>query len=104
MNNGIKTREEIFKFIENNMGYLIDNFHISKIGLFGSFSRGEANDDSDIDLVIEFDDGIADLYELKENLREYFRKAFGREVDVVREKYLKPRAKKNILKEVIYVA
>ena len=72
--------------------------------MFGSFSRGEADSKSDIDLVIEFDEGVFDIFETKENLREFFRNSLGREVDIVREKYIKPRIRERIMKEVVYVS
>ena len=104
MNNQNITRQDIFNFIENNLDFMRVNFHISKIGIFGSFSRDEADENSDIDLIIEFDGKIDEIFETKEKIREFFQNAFGREVDIVREKFLKPRASKRILDEVLYVS
>jgi len=58
---------------------------------------------SDIDLVVEFEENTQNLYDLKRALKEYIREKLNIEVDIAREKYLKPRYKKSILKETYYV-
>ncbi|MGC9315202.1 MAG: nucleotidyltransferase family protein [bacterium] len=98
----IETREDIESYLDENLEFLKKNFNISKIGLFGSFSRDEADENSDIDLIVEFE-GEVDIFETKEQLREFFRESLGREVDIVRQKYLKPRAKERIMEEAVYV-
>ena len=79
-----------------------DRFHIIRIGLFGSYARGEQNLNSDIDLLVEFEDNTQDLYDLKIQLKDFFKKNIGLEVDICREKYIKPRIKNSILKETVY--
>lgn len=34
-------------------------YPIKQIGLFGSYARGEADEDSDIDLIVEFEDKVS---------------------------------------------
>ncbi|HDR90767.1 MAG TPA: hypothetical protein ENN75_00805 [candidate division Zixibacteria bacterium] len=102
MDRKIENREDIESYLEENLEFLKETFKISKIGLFGSFSRDKADENSDIDLIVEFE-GEVDIFEMKEKLREFFHESLGREVDIVREKYLKPRAKERILEEAIYV-
>ena len=79
-----------------------DRYHIIRIGLFGSYARGDQNVNSDIDLLIEFEDNTQDLYDLKLQLKDFFQKNLGIEIDICREKYIKPRIKKSILKETVY--
>ncbi|MBT5934860.1 MAG: nucleotidyltransferase family protein [Sulfurimonas sp.] len=81
----------------------MEKYHITKIGLFGSFARDEQTQDSDVDLLIELEDGITDIYDLKISLNNYLSDAFERSVDLAREKYLKPYVKELILKDAIYV-
>lgn len=102
MDRKIENREDIESYLEENLEFLKKTFKISKIGLFGSFSRDKADENSDIDLIVEFE-GEVDIFETKEKLRQFFRESLGREVDIVRQKYLKPRAKERILEEAIYV-
>lgn len=81
---------------------LLEKFHVTKIGLFGSYARGEQSDSSDIDLLVEFEENTQDLYDLKLQLKEFFRNKFGIDTDICREKYIKSRVKKSILKETVY--
>ena len=96
------TRDQILSFISQNKKMLRDRYHITRIGLFGSYARGEQKDTSDIDLLIEFEENTQDLYDLKIQIKELFRSKFGIETDICREKYIKPRIKKTILKETVY--
>jgi uncharacterized protein len=96
-------QEVILAFIRLNRGSLAEQFHICKIGLFGSFARNEQKPESDIDLVVEFEENTPDLYDLKEELRTFSNQRFYRGVDVAREKYLKPYVRNQILSEAVYV-
>ena len=58
---------------------------------------------SDVDLLIEIEDGTKNIHDLKVSLNNYLSKAFDRTVDIAREKYLKSYAKESILKDTIYV-
>ncbi len=61
----MKTRDQILTFLSQNKKLFRDKFHIVRIGLFGSYARGEQNLDSDIDLLVEFEDNTQELYDLK---------------------------------------
>lgn len=99
----MKDRAEILDFLKNNRHFILTHYHITKIGLFGSFARDEQSDESDVDVLIDIEDGTQDIYDLKVSLKAYLSEAFGRSVDLAREKYLKPYAKEAILKDAIYV-
>ncbi len=100
----MKTRDEIISFIARNKNLFRKEFHITKIGIFGSYARGEQNKDSDIDLIVEFEDNTPNLYDLKLELKQFFRSNLGTDIDICREKYIKPRIKEEILKETFYVS
>ena len=70
---------------------------VKKAGLFGSFARGKAKKNSDIDLVIEFrgKKSLFDLVGLKIELEE----SIHRNVDIVTYKSLHPLLKNKILAE-----
>jgi len=89
-------------FLSQNKKLFRDDFHIIRIGLFGSYARGDQNDGSDIDLLVEFEEGTENLYDLKLQLKEFIRLKLGMEVDICREKYIKSRMRSSILKETVY--
>jgi uncharacterized protein len=98
----MKSRDQILAFLKQNKKLFRDRYHIIRIGLFGSYARGDQNVNSDIDLLVEFEDNTQDLYDLKLQLKDFFQKSLGIEIDICREKYIKPRIKKSILKETVY--
>lgn len=88
-----------FAILKQHLPELCANYNIKKIGVFGSFARGEAKEGSDIDLLVEFSEPVSlfTFVELKENLENIL----GCKVDLITEKALKPRIKERILKEVV---
>ena len=97
------TQQNILNFLNENKLFLREHFHVVKIGIFGSFARNEQNSDSDIDILIEMDNNISNVYDLKWDLREFLENQFHREVDICNAKHIKPYAKDYILKDAIYV-
>jgi len=98
----METREQILKFLAQNKDMFRDKYHIIRIGLFGSYARGDQNPESDIDFLVEFEEGTENLYELKLQIKDFFRSQLGLEADICREKYIKSRFKNSILKETVY--
>ena len=68
-----------------------------KIRVFGSFADGNVDDDSDLDLLVNLDQGrdLLDLIGFKQELEEYI----DRRVDVVTEKGLSPHLRETILSQ-----
>lgn len=99
----MNSQKEILDFLNKNRQYLSDTYHLTKLGLFGSFARDEQTQFSDVDLLIEIEDGTKNIHDLKVSLNSYFTKAFSRSIDIARVKYLKPYAKESILKDTIFV-
>lgn len=93
----------ILSYLKDNKERLLKDYHITKIGLFGSLSRGEQKDSSDIDLVVEFEPNTPDLYSLKSKLKDEIQSKFDRHVDICRLKYIKPIFKNQIQSEIRYV-
>jgi uncharacterized protein len=69
------------------------------IRVFGSVARGEADEKSDIDFLVEMEPGrsLLDLGGLLMDLQD----VLGREVDVVTERGLNPRIRERVLKEAV---
>ncbi len=97
------THNDLIEFIKINKKYLCNKFHLAKIGIFGSFARNEQTVNSDIDLIVELEENTQNIYELKIELRNYFKEHLNKDIDIAREKYLKPRVKAEILRDVEYV-
>ncbi|MEJ5349027.1 MAG: nucleotidyltransferase family protein [Desulfosoma sp.] len=69
------------------------------VRVFGSVARGEADEESDIDLIVEFEPGrsLLDHAALWLELQELL----GRKVDVVSDRGIKPRIRDRVLKEAV---
>ncbi len=93
------TKEEIEATIRSHKPELQSRFKVKLIGFFGSQARGEARDDSDIDILVELTEPIG--WELVD-LQEYLEDVLGMKVDLVTIKALKPQLSASILGEVIY--
>jgi predicted nucleotidyltransferase len=81
------------------MCFEVDRYKVTKIGMFGSVARNDANENSDVDIVVDMEPNILKHVNLKIELEQ----RFGRKVDVIRywygmNKYLKAR----IDREAIY--
>lgn len=97
------TKNEILQYLQSKQDYFRDTFGVEFVGIFGSFSRDEATEKSDIDILykIQKDKKLSMFSYLKINkLLEDF---FHRKVDLVREGTLKPQVKAYIQKDLMYV-
>ncbi len=92
-------RKEIEEKLKGLKPVLQEKFNVEKIGIFGSYARGEEAEGSDIDILVEFSKPIG--WEFID-LKEYLETILGREVDLVTTGALKPQIKEQILKEVVY--
>lgn len=92
--------QEALQTINEHMD-AINKFHISKIGIFGSFVRGEQTIDSDVDVLVEFEDNEETLDNYMD-LKFYLEDLFNRKVDVVILNTIKEALKKSILESVRY--
>ncbi len=102
MDESMMESSDILSYLTANKERLLHDYHLTKIGLFGSIARGEQNDKSDIDLVIEFEPDTPDLYSIKLRLKKEIQSQFGMNVDICRLKYIKPVFREQISAETIY--
>lgn len=96
-------KEEILSYLNQNKELFNQQYNIEKIGVFGSFSRNEQTENSDIDIIIEMPIGTLDIFEKKQHLQNLLKNNFNREIDICRERSIKPLFREIILKDVIYV-
>lgn len=76
-----------------------ERFGVKRIGVFGSAARGEAGPESDVDVLVEFEDPAFDRYM---ELKFYLEDLFGRPCDLVIEESLKESLRRSVLGEVLY--
>ncbi|RLC79361.1 MAG: nucleotidyltransferase [Chloroflexi bacterium] len=102
----VLTLEEILRKIEENIDK-IKRFGVKRIGLFGSYVRGEQGAESDVDIVVEFEKGKATLDNFLD-LTEYLEKFLGKKIDLLTIDGVKSiridHIRKEIEESVIYVS
>ncbi len=94
------TAEEILRLIQQNRER-IKRYGVKRIGLFGSYLRGEQKEDSDIDILVEFEKGKKTFDNYME-LKFFLEELFKRKVDLVIAESVKPELKKYIMESVRY--
>ena len=76
-------------------------FGVAKIGIFGSFVRGEERPDRDVDVLVTFRNGEK-TFDNYMGTKFYLEDLFERKVDLVTDAALKSRIREPILREVVY--
>ncbi len=78
-------------------------YGVKEIGIFGSYVRGEQKKQSDVDLLVGFEESsnltLLDFIRLENHLSDIL----GVKVDLVEKQTLKPRIGKHVLEEVVNV-
>ncbi|RXJ96376.1 hypothetical protein CRV00_01800 [Malaciobacter molluscorum] len=93
-------KKDILNYLKSNQEYYYNQFGIQFIGLFGSFTRDEATENSDIDILykIEKDKKLSMFRYLK--LTKQLEDFFHKKIDLVRDETLKPQVKNYIQKDI----
>jgi len=76
---------------------------VRRLGLFGSFVRGEQRHTSDVDILVEFEPGHK-TFDNFSNLAFALEELLGRRVELVTPEGLSPHLRPHILREVLYVS
>ena len=74
-------------------------YGVSEIGIFGSYIKNKQDENSDVDILVEFEKAI-DLFTFI-NLKYFLSELIGQNVDLVMKKALKPKIGQRILDEVV---
>jgi hypothetical protein len=94
-----KNKDDVLWVIRGIHSELADRFTVQRIGIFGSFAKGDEGPESDVDIIVELAEPTFDHYmDLKFRLEEILK----RPVDLVMADTVKPRIKPIIEREVIY--
>lgn len=98
----MKTFEEIKKNIEMHRKELKSKFKVKEIGIFGSYVRGDQDETSDVDMLVDYSDEHISLFDVLD-LKYYLEELLELKVDIVTREALKPAIGKHILNEVVFV-
>ena len=90
---------KIIDLLRSHAGDIKARFAVKRIGLFGSYARGEQKASSDIDILVEFE---KPTFRNFMGLSFYLEDLFGREVDLVTVKGLHSRIRPYVEKDVIW--
>ncbi|MBI1269451.1 hypothetical protein GC174_03370 [bacterium] len=85
---------------------IAQRYGASNVRIFGSVARGDYTDSSDIDILVNLDSSKFEgmrYFGVIEELHEEFEALLGHKVDVVNERGLKPRIRKEILAEAVSI-
>lgn len=96
------TKSEVLAYLSAHKAEFGERFGVMKIGLFGSYARDCASENSDIDIAVEMDAEHKTLSSFL-GLKRTLEAALGKAVDLGIESTLKPAAKKMVENEIIYV-
>jgi predicted nucleotidyltransferase len=94
-------RQEILDYLQEYKAIKQKQYAIKRLGVFGSFARGEASEASDIDIVVDFEkSSMFALVAIKQDIEEYFH----RHVDIVQiRERMNMLLKNRIQRDAIYV-
>ncbi len=97
----MKTLAEIKYGLVQQKSLLKEKYKVSRVGIFGSYVRSEQTPNSDIDILIDYEEApsLITLIELEHYLEDILKT----KVDLVTQKGIKPPLKDAILNEVVYL-
>ena len=95
------TKEVILKKLVDLQSEVQQRFRAKLKGIFGSYVRGEQNNASDVDVLVEFEPG-ADLFDYVA-LSDFLEEKLNRRVDLVPIGSLREEIRADVLKEAIYL-
>jgi len=98
----ISSKEEIVAYLKSNKSFFYDKFGVTRMGIFGSFVRGEQTRSSDIDIIVEIEEGRKNIHIFLQ-LKRFLEKELEKKVDLGFEHSLKPIVRDKIKGQIIYV-
>jgi predicted nucleotidyltransferase len=94
--------EEVVAYLKRNKEFFYENFGVTRMGIFGSFSRKEQTSSSDIDMVVEMEKNRKNIHSFLE-MKRFLEKELSRKIDMGFEHCLKPIIREKIKGQIIYV-
>lgn len=95
----MQTLQNILQILRKHKPVLQQKYPISKLGVFGSYARGEATEKSDIDIAVEITGPMGlDFVTMADEIEELF----GIKTDVVPLRAIKPKYLVYVQKDIVY--
>lgn len=91
---------ELKEIIQQHRQILAQKYKVKTIGVFGSYARGEQTENSDIDILVEFNEPVGFLFI---HLADFLEQILKTKVDLLTPEAIKPNRKKFILEDLLYV-
>ncbi|MCK9161594.1 MAG: nucleotidyltransferase family protein [Arcobacteraceae bacterium] len=92
-------KTNILNYLKEHYSEFKNKYSVEQIGLFGSYARDEASENSDIDIFVKMKPSLFNMVAIKEQIEN----DLNRKVDIIREhKNIKPILLKMIQKDLIY--
>ncbi|MBA7519324.1 hypothetical protein ES705_11402 [subsurface metagenome] len=96
----MKSLDDIKLILIKSKKSLKSKYKIKSLGIFGSYSRGEAKEESDIDILVEFEEPIGlEFIDLADELEQIL----NHKVDLVSKSGIRDKYLQYVQKELIYV-
>lgn len=95
-------RDQVLSVLGQHRGEMRQRFAVKDLSLFGSAARDELRDDSDIDVLVEFDG--APTFDGYLGLKDCLEALLGTKVDLPTEAMVKPRLWRHIERDLLRVA
>jgi len=97
------TRENILEYLSSKKEIFRQKYHLKTIGLFGSYARNEARENSDIDLLYKLEKGYKMSFDNYLQFEKDIKNMFNKNIDIVNAEKINPLVLMQAEKEVIYV-
>ena len=93
------TLQNILQILRTHMPELQRKYPVGRLGVFGSYARGEATEKSDIDIAVEINGpmGISFIA-----MADEIEDLFGIKTDVVPLRSIKPQYLQHVQKDIVY--
>ena len=96
----MKKLEEIKNIINQHKAKLEEKYKVKEIAIFGSYTRGDQDENSDIDILVDFREPVGFLFI---HLADYLEEILELKVDLLTPDAIKPNRKKSIMEDLVYV-
>jgi uncharacterized protein len=97
-------KKDILEYLSSHKDYLRERYLIDRIGIIGSYARGDYKENSDIDFIVYFNAAANDnIYNIYLELQNEMQTTFNKNIDIISNGSVLPGFEEIIKKESIYV-